>query len=322
MIDKRIALLIDTENTSHKYIDSILKEINEYGTVTYKRMYGNFTDDSLKKWNDIAVKHAIVQIHQPRYSEAKNSSDIMLVIDAMDILYAGKVEGFCIVSSDSDFTRLVNRLRESGMEVIGMGKGDASKALKAACTTFKNLEILDDENAGYNQDSISEEDSKSKKAEITSLDEITNYIEDIISKKENDGKDTGLGEIGSQLIKAYSDFDVRNYGYKSLATFVEDMNKFEVIKNGSSIYIKKSGNKVRKETIEEYIVETVEREAITLGLLGQNVHNRFKDFNAKDYGYSKFESFIKSIPGIEVVKGKDKNTQKVVRKNERNICNG
>lgn len=314
MTDKRIALLIDTENTSHKYIDSILKEINEYGTVTYKRMYGNFTDESLKKWNDIAVKHAIVQIHQPRYSEAKNASDIMLVIDAMDILYAGKVEGFCIVSSDSDFTRLVNRLRESGMEVLGMGKGDASKALKAACTTFKNLEILDDDSASTAPEMNSESENKYKKTDSTPLNEIVNYIEDIINKKENDGKNTGLGEIGSQLIKAYSDFDVRNYGYKSLTTFVEDMNKFEVIKNGSSIYIKKSGNKVKKDVIEKYIREEVEKSATTLGVLGQDVHNNFKDFNVKDYGYSKFERFIKSIPGIEVVKTKDRNAQKVVRK--------
>ena len=102
--------------------EDILKEINEYGTVTYKRMYGNFTDDSLKPWNDVAVKHAIVQIHQPRYSSAKNASDIMLVIDAMDILYSNTVDGFVIVSSDSDFTRLVARLREAGMQVIGMGE--------------------------------------------------------------------------------------------------------------------------------------------------------------------------------------------------------
>lgn len=310
MSDKRIALLIDAENTSYHYIEDVLKEINEYGTVTYKRMYGNFTDDALKAWNDIAVKHSIVPIHQPRYSSAKNASDIMLVIDAMDILYAGKVEGFCIVSSDSDFTRLVNRLRESGMEVIGMGKGNASKTLKAACTTFKNLEILRDNHSGENENDISEED-KSKKAEFTPLNELISYIEDIISKKENAGKDTGLGEIGSQLIKAYSDFDVRNYGYKSLTTFVEDMNKFEVIKEGNSIYVKKAQSKVSKREIEKFIHKKIENEPIHLGALGQEVHSQFENFNVKDYGYSKFESFIKSLPGVEV---KKKKLQKYVKK--------
>ncbi len=309
MTDKRIALLIDAENTSYRYIDEILKEINEYGTVTYKRMYGNFTDDSLKAWNDIAVKHAIVQVHQPRYSSAKNASDIMLVIDAMDILYNGNVEGFCIVSSDSDFTRLVNRLRESGMEVIGMGKGNASKALKAACTAYKNLEILQDENAEGKAESS--EDNKVKKADITSIVELTGYIDDIISKNENAGKDTGLGEIGSRLIKAYSDFDVRNYGYKSLSTFVEDMNRFEVKKEGKSTYVTKADLKVSKSDIEKLIRKKVETEPMHLGTMGQEVHSQFKNFNVKDYGYSKFESFIKSMQGVEV---KKKKLQKYVKK--------
>ncbi|MCR5704633.1 MAG: NYN domain-containing protein [Eubacterium sp.] len=311
MSDKRIALLIDAENTSYHYIEDILKEINEYGTVTYKRMYGNFTDDSLKPWNDIAVKHAIVQIHQPRYSNAKNASDIMLVIDAMDILFDGKVEGFCIVSSDSDFTRLVNRLRESGMEVIGMGKGNASKALKAACTTFKNVEILKDNNSGDNETEIAEEDNKSKKADITPIEELIAYIEDIIGKNENAGKDTDLGEIGNRLIKAYSDFDVRNYGYKSLSTFVEDMKRFEVKKEGKSTYVTKAVIKVSKRDIEKFIRKQVEHEPMHLGALGQEVHNQFENFNVKDYGYSKFESFIKSLPGIEV---KKKKLQKFVKK--------
>ena len=311
MSDKRIALLIDAENTSYHYIEDILKEINEYGTVTYKRMYGNFTDDSLKPWNDVAVKHAIVQIHQPRYSSAKNASDIMLVIDAMDILYDGKVEGFCIVSSDSDFTRLVNRLRESGMEVIGMGKGNASKALKAACTTYKNVEILQDNNSGVVESDISEDENKSKKTDITSIVELTGYIEDIISKNENAGKETGLGEIGSRLNKAYSDFDVRNYGYKSLSTFVEDMNRFDVKKEGKSTYVTKADLKVSKRDIEKFIRKKVDVEPMHLGAMGQEVHNQFENFNVKDYGYSKFESFIKSMQGVEV---KKKKLQKYVRK--------
>ena len=121
MEEKRLALLIDAENASSKYIDAIISELKKYGVITYQRMYGDFTSSNLSDWHKKALKYAIVPIQQPRYSSGKNASDIMLVIDAMDILYQDKTDGFCIVTSDSDFTRLVNRLREEGMFVIGMG---------------------------------------------------------------------------------------------------------------------------------------------------------------------------------------------------------
>ena len=141
-MEKRYALLIDAENADIKYLDNILDEIKNYGNVTYKRMYGDFTSSNMKEWNEKALQYAIVPIQQPHYTKSKNAADIMLVIDAMDILYNKNVDGFCIVSNDSDYTRLVNRLCEAGMEVIGMGSGQASKTLKAACTEFKNLEKI------------------------------------------------------------------------------------------------------------------------------------------------------------------------------------
>lgn len=289
-------------------MESILKEINEYGTVTYKRMYGDFTDERLQEWNKKALEYSIVPIQQPRYSKAKNAADIMLVIDAMDILYAGKVEGFCIVSNDSDFTRLVNRLREEGIEVIGMGKSDASATLKAACSEFKNLEILD-------QDEIKTGEPVSAKVQTT-VDpaKIRQAVFDIISKNENRGKDTGLGEVGSQLTRSYSDFDVRNYGYNSLTTFLEDMEEFEIVRNQKTTFIKKAKQITPKKELEEYIISLVRKEAVDLGRMGQHVHGRFPKFKAQDYGYAKFESFISSISEIRIEEKKNKINKVVMLK--------
>lgn len=327
MKNKKIALLIDAENISANYIEGILSEITEYGIATYKRMYGDFTSPTLNKWNEKAIEHSIVQIQQPRYSKAKNAADIMLVIDAMDILYAGKVEGFCIVSSDSDFTRLVNRLCEDGMEVIGMGNNNASGSLKAACTEFKSVQILVDReeeaeeaetispreeatiDIEVHRQKVNSEDTKETQGEEQAdsnikLEVIKEAIKGIISRKDAKGKSTGLGEIGSQLVKMYSDFDIRNYGYKSLTTFLEDMEEFEVVKSGAATTIRIRVTKVSKQEIEEYIIsELIGKKPVDLGLLGQKVHERYKQFKVQDYGYTKFERFISSMNKFEVQKG-------------------
>lgn len=340
--DKKFALLIDAENTSAKYLGSILKELLEYGTVTYKRAYGDFTDSTLSDWNRKALEYSIVPIQQPRYRRAKNAADIMLVIDAMDILYSGKVDGFCIVSSDSDFTRLVNRLREEGIDVIGIGKQDASKAFKAACTEYKSLQIISGENIGSDDDSARTEESikvqktetnirimkapedlKEKftsnerqddniKDEIASMEDIKNLIYDVISRNEDKGKDTGLGEIGSKLIKTYSDFDVRNYGYKSLTTFVQDMKEFGISKIGNSTFVTNRDNNAEREAVENYIKMTLLSGKIPPAVLGQRIHNKYPEFNVQKFGYSKFESFVRAIDGVSIIVSKDGKSRHVI----------
>ncbi len=290
-MDKKIALVIDAENTSVKYLDDILKELREYGIVTYKRMYGDFTDSSLKSWNDKAMEYAIVPIQQPRYSKVKNAADIMLVIDVMDILYEGNVDGFCIVSSDSDFTRLVNRLREGGMLVIGMGKSDASKALKAACTEYKNLEKLFGESS----------ESATENYTIIALDEIKKIILEIVQQCENNGERAGLGGIKSQLQRIYTDFDERNYGYNSMTTFVKDMKEFEVRTENTSVYVERKKQGYARDEVENYIVSVVKKTDVDLAKLGQKVHERFTEFNHKDFGYSQFVRFVENIPNIRIV---------------------
>ncbi|MCL2717552.1 MAG: NYN domain-containing protein [Lachnospiraceae bacterium] len=287
---KKIALVIDAENTSVKYLDDILKELRHYGIVTYKRMYGDFTDDYLKSWNTKAMEHAIVPIQQPRYSKVKNAADIMMVIDVMDILYTGNVDGFCIVSSDSDFTRLVNRLREGGMTVIGMGRSDASKALKAACTKYIILETL-----GENNEAIADASS------IVAISEIKNIIMDIVKQSEERDERAGLGGIKSQIQRVHTDFDERNYGYNSMTTFVRDMKEFEVKTENSSVYVERKKQNYTREEVEQFIITIVKKTEVDLGKLGQKVHNKFADFNHKDFGYSQFVRFVSNIPGISIV---------------------
>lgn len=139
---KVFALLIDAENVSPKYIKTIIDEVSMYGTPAYKRIYGDWTSPDMASWKKVLLEHNLTPIQQFSYTQGKNASDSAMIIDAMDVLYAGNVDGFCLVSSDSDFTRLAARLRESRMFVIGMGESKTPTAFKAACDTFKYLDVL------------------------------------------------------------------------------------------------------------------------------------------------------------------------------------
>ena len=140
--DSRFAVLIDADNVSGKYVKLILDEISKDGVATYKRIYGDWTNPALVSWKSVLLDYSVSPIQQYSYTTGKNSTDSAMIIDAMDILYSGKVEGFCLVSSDSDFTRLAARLRESGMTVIGMGESKTPNSFIAACNKFKYLDIL------------------------------------------------------------------------------------------------------------------------------------------------------------------------------------
>lgn len=148
MSDRKMAVLIDAENVSGRYVKLILDEVSNYGTATYKRLYGDFQNSSVKAWMKNLQDYAITPVFQYNYTQGKNASDSALIIDAMDILYSGNVDGFCIVTSDSDFTKLVMRLRESGMTVLGMGERKTPNALVSACESFKFLDILYNDGTG------------------------------------------------------------------------------------------------------------------------------------------------------------------------------
>ena len=302
MEEKRLALLIDAENTSSKYIDAIISELKKYGVITYQRMYGDFTSPGLADWHKKALNHAIVPIQQPRYSSGKNASDIMLVIDAMDILFQDKTDGFCIVTSDSDFTRLVNRLREEGMFVIGMGKSDASKTFIAACNEYKFLDkIADDEEKDSGKARGHKESGHDKSDSITPLGDIKSAINELIQQSENNGEHANLGSTKSNLQRLFPDFDERNYGYSSMRKFITEATKFETMQKGSTIYILRSsdhGSDV-EDQVRAFVLSAAGR-SVELGTLGRLIAEQYPDFKYKDYGYAQLSKYVSGIPGIRI----------------------
>ena len=232
MDDKRYAVLIDSDNISSKYISDILDEMTKYGVITYKRIYGDWTSTQANKWKKELMENSITPIQQFRNTVGKNATDSTLIIDAMDILYTNNVDGFCIVSSDGDFTRLASRLRESGMDVIGMGENKTPRSFRAACSVFTDLELLREQ--AHEDEPDSKHVKKKASNNIIKQSKIENAIIEIIQENDNKGKQTGLGEIGSRLQKKYSDFDVRNYGYSSLSTFLEEMLRINKPINGEN----------------------------------------------------------------------------------------
>lgn len=308
-MEKKYALLIDAENADIKYLDHIFNELRSYGIVTYKRMYGDFTVDSMRKWNEKALEYAIVSIQQPHYSNYKNAADIMLVIDAMDILYANHVDGFCIVSNDSDYTRLVNRLRETGMEVIGMGSSHASRTLKAACTEYKILEKIFEADLGEDieenssaGDKHEKQQEESKNDSITSIEEIKQAIFNMIVQNEK----AGLGGIKSTLQRTYSDFDERNYGFTTIRKMIESIPEFEIMQENTSVYVVLKKQEYSESDVKAYITEIVSKQGIDMAMLGSRVHDKYPDFNFKNYGYNQFSKFVLSIENAEVKRKKNR----------------
>jgi hypothetical protein len=242
----RYAVLIDADNVSEKYIKFILDEISNDGIATYKRIYGDWTKPVLGTWKNVLLEYSITPIQQYGYTTGKNSTDSAMIIDAMDILYSGNVEGFCIVSSDSDFTRLAVRLRESGMYVVGMGEKKTPAAFIAACNKFRYLEVLA-------QDSISdsspeEEAVSAETAEMTPLETIKSAVRTIVQEISDDDGRAFVGEIGNMLIRRYPDFDVRNYGFRKLTPLLKSMEIFDIYSERNSdgynklVYVKEKSS--------------------------------------------------------------------------------
>lgn len=238
MEEKRIALLIDSDNVSADYIDIILDKINEEGVTTYRRIYGDWTRSEATKWKRVLLENSITPIQQYSNTTGKNSTDSALIIDAMDILYSGKVDGFCIVSSDSDFTRLASRLREENMMVIGMGEEKTPSALIAAYNKFVNLSAAKKE--------VEKEQLKSPERDtrnIISLRTIERRVRGIIIANNNKDKETTLGEIGSKLQNRWADFDISNYNKNSLSDLIGGLKSLKLVKQGSVVTVELKDNR-------------------------------------------------------------------------------
>ena len=288
--DKRFAVLIDADNISDRYIKTILDEMAGEGEVTYKRIYGDWTKPALAPWKKVLLEYSVTPIQQYSYTTGKNATDSAMIIDAMDILYSGNVEGFCLVTSDSDFTRLASRLRESGMLVVGMGEKKTPKAFSTACNKFKYLDILsgskassksaraekaaaakaekaEKEKAEKEKAAAAAKIAEKEKAEkekaaktakvksvkvlskikeeppaeiheeipeepeeeaITPLEAIKRSLIDILREDSDEDGWVSTSDLGNKLLKRYSDFDVRNYGYSKLTPFLKSLKGFEM----------------------------------------------------------------------------------------------
>lgn len=240
--DKRFALLIDADNVSSKYIKPILDELSKYGTITYKRIYGDWTSTLHAKWKDALLDNSITPIQQFSYTVGKNATDSAMIIDAMDILYTNSVEGFCLVSSDSDFTRLASRIRESGLTVIGMGEKKTPTPFRKACDIFTTLELLIGE---------ARRDKANGSSSSLTIEEVERAVVDIITDNQNNGKSTGLGEVGSRLLKRYPDFDVRSFGTNLLSKLLGEFKSVTIRKDGSNVRVELAEGAEHERTAAE-----------------------------------------------------------------------
>lgn len=222
--EKKIAVLIDADNAPSKYIVELLQETSQYGVLTIKRIYGDWTKPQLSSWKETLLAQSITPIQQFGYTTGKNATDSSMIIDAMDILYSGMVEGFCLVTSDSDFTRLASRLREAGMLVIGMGERKTPQPFIAACAKFIYLEILKE--GGSIGIQIPQPTSIYNHPKVS--DEVINKLKSVIINEADESGWAYLGEVGNAIIKIQPDFDPRNYGFLKLRYLIESISIFEV----------------------------------------------------------------------------------------------
>lgn len=218
-----IAVLIDGDNIPSANVKEMMEEIAKYGNPTLKRIYGDWTRPGLNKWKNLLLENAITPIQQYGYTTGKNATDSAMIIDAMDILYSDIVDGFCLVSSDSDFTKLATRLREAGMLVIGIGEKKTPNPFIVACDKFIYIEILK---------KLSEDKTDTKESIKSSVDKITNKEINLISSSINDLSDEEgwafLGDVGSLIQKKRRNFDSRNYGFEKLTPMIKSIGVFEI----------------------------------------------------------------------------------------------
>ncbi|MGI6118386.1 MAG: NYN domain-containing protein [Bilifractor sp.] len=274
-MDKELmfAVLIDADNISDKYIKIILDETANIGTATYKRIYGDWTSQRMNSWKEVLLENSVIPIQQYSYTTGKNATDSAMIIDAMDILYSKTVDGFCLVSSDSDFTRLAARLREAGKQVIGMGESKTPPPFISACNQFKYLDLL------YEQ--------RMQEAEKEAEEESDDTAEERIS-----GKSVFDGVFPSALAGVSSDSQQK--GKEQKQSRQKDLRR-----------VRRTINSILEQFSDE-------DDWIFSGKLGDQLSKRLPDFDVRNYGYSKFTPFLKSLGDYEVRKITESNGQQQI----------
>ena len=274
MEDKKFALLIDSDNISSKYISVIIDEMTKYGTVTYKRIYGDWTTPQSAKWKTELIKNSITPIQQFRYTVGKNATDSTLIIDAMDILYTGNVDGFCIVSSDSDFTRLAGRLRESGMEIIGMGEKKTPRSFRAACSVFVSLDLLV-EQSEYDASESTENKKANVKRFVPGRGDSGRFSSESVTSETIIADDTGYRATPDDET-AYGDYT--------------DDRQSEILHQS-----------VVEKDIVQIIADNDDRGRTTeMGEIAARLHKKHSDFDVRNYGYSSLTQFLRDSDDFEL----------------------
>ncbi len=234
----KLAVLVDADNAQPSIVEGLLSEIAKYGTANVKRIYGDWTAPGLKGWKEILLQYSIQPIQQFGYTTGKNATDSALIIDAMDLLYTEKFDGFCIVSSDSDFTKLASRIREAGLFVYGFGEKKTPKAFVSACDKFIFTEVL------RSKDDSNEKIGRKSTKELKQDTKLSNLLRNAVEASSDDSGWAHLASVGSNIAKQTPEFDPRNYGYKKLGELITATKLFQIeertVGDGTSkaIYLK------------------------------------------------------------------------------------
>lgn len=287
------AVLIDSENISSKYAAVIFDELEKYGFASCRRIYGNWSRATGWREEDL-LEYSIIPIQQFSYTSKKNSTDMAMVIDAMDLLYKDKVDGFCLVTSDSDFTRLAMRIREEKKFVLGMGESKAPTSLTRSCNKFVYLNLIGEEShqQGYEHNELES---------VTPLDTVKKAIAALFTEKGS--KVLDLGYIGQRLSEKFTDFDVRNYGYAKLSVFLkEEMSQYQVKRENNQTVLREA-RQVSQDNLETEIKDMIRENGGSidnLSIINDEIGKRHPDLELKSFGYSRISSFLRRIKGLEV----------------------
>ena len=294
----QFAVLIDADNISSKYAATIFEELEKYGVSTYRRIYGNWSKGN--GWSEgMLLEYSIVPVQQFSYTSGKNATDMAMVIDAMDILYKNKVQGFCLVTSDSDFTRLAMRLREENMFVLGMGESKTPVALARACNKFVHLNLVAEQSKVAETIPVSR--SADEEEHVTTIEELRQVILTVMN--DNGSRQVDLAQLGNRFNDKFTDFDVRNYGYSKLSTLIsQEMPEFTLKKIEGHYYVQRSSSLSREE-LEKEICQMIEKNGGSidnLSTLNDELHKKHKQLDFKQFGFSRISSFLRSMRSVTV----------------------
>ena len=325
MQDKKIVLLIDAENTSAKFADGIMQYLTKQGDIISAQIYGDFLDNkNTKQWNSKAVQYNLQRYQADTTKAGKNAADIALVIDAMDFLHKeNHADVFCVITSDGDFTRLVERIRKENIEVIGMGKADASPRLRRACSEYVELEQLNAKSKSAESKSAdnkaADKEKKKQQPKVVKQSEKTNAsgkkstrkkvplnqikmaLNELVQNDENAGKAPDLGGIKSRLQLRYPGFDEKDYGYSSIRELIDKETKFSVHQDGTHAIVvsdKKGQEDNELELVCRFMIDQYPNKVIgqhEIGALGRKLKNEYPNFQYKQYGYKKLSTFLEDV---------------------------